>query len=206
MKSIRSCFAAIFFIGHLSAADLQPVLIAPGPVIVAESFDAAALSDTWHIRNGEWVIKDGILTGKKTATDKHPAKLELMRPWQDGVLQFAFQLSERGGMDLDLYQGETRVAVLRMRAESLSFGSYPKTGPSKATILSEAEGGFAPGVWHHVIIERKGTTFHIQRDHGTALQATAPDLAPGFTSGLFILRGEPGATVQMDDVKLTGAK
>jgi hypothetical protein len=187
-------------------AQLEPRLVAPGAVELAETFEAYVLSPAWHVRTGDWLLKGGTLTGRKVATDKHPAKIELMQPWSAGSLALSFKVDGPGGLDLDFYEAATRVAVLRMRNESLSFGTYPKTGPSNATILGQTERGLAPDAWHTILIERKGETLHIQGDTGLSLHVAKTGLEAPFSSTLVILRGPPERTILIDDVKLSAGK
>ena len=176
------------------------------PVVFMDSFTTPTLGPTWHARTGNWVVKDGAVVGQKVASDKHPAKLELKQPWHDGLLRFTFRPSAPGGLDLDLYQEATRVAVVRMRTESLSFGTYPKTGPSKAAVLGQTDAGFAAGVAHAVTVERRGQTVHVRSDNGLSLRVPDAGLGLGVTSGLFILRGDPDATVTLDDVTVRASR
>jgi hypothetical protein len=189
------------------AADLiKPSLVTPGASVFADSFDDAKLGPAWHIRTGTWTIHDGCISGVKLATEPHPAKLELKQPWQDGILRFTFQLDQPSGLDLMLYQGEKRVLVVQLRSEALAFGLYPENGPSKARIVEQTSSGFAINVKHAVMIERRGGSFHIQADNGLSLQVNDTRLAPGFTSSLFTLHGDPPKTLTLDDVAILSAK
>lgn len=186
-------------------APLKPVLAQPGKVVFEDSFAAAALGKPWSVAKGEWTTKDGVLTGKEKASDKHAAVLMLAKPNKDSIIQFSFKLDGAKGFDLSF--NSSRGHLFRVTAGTdgiaLNKDKDKKDKDSKADMLGKAGLKIEPGKWITMLVEVKGDKVSVQTDNGAKIQGGATGLAVEKTGYRFVARGE---SVSIADLKVWEAK
>jgi hypothetical protein len=184
------------------AADLTPVLVKPGKIVVEESFEAAALGKDWSAAKGAWVPRDGVLAGQEKKEEKHAAVLTLGRPNRDSILRFAFKLDGAKSMSLSLNSAKGghlfRVSVAPESVTILK--DKDKRDPqSKGLVLGKAAAKFNDGKWHTVLVEIRGADVAVQTDQGVKLKGSHPGLDVDKTGYRFVTAG---ASLLVDDVKV----
>ena len=153
--AIGAIVVGLFF--EASATDAAPAF--------ADEFSSATLGPAWRARQGIWRVADGHVAGRKDPMSKHPAKLDLLLPQGDGILEFSFKTDRPGGVDVFFNRGDLRIAVVQLRADGMAFATYPKTKdvPSEPTYLARSERKLDTNHWHHVRIERRDGCVWIRR-------------------------------------------
>jgi hypothetical protein len=180
---------------------------AEAPPAFADEFTTAALGPAWRPRQGIWKVADGAVSGRKDPSSKHPAKLDLLLPQRDGVLEFSFKTDLPGGFDLFFNRGDIRVAVVELRGGAMAFATFPKTraGPSEPTYMARSERSLTPKTWHAVRIERRAGVMRIKCDDGAVLEVIGSGLEEEATTWMFNLRGPPEMTFWLDHVRVSAA-
>lgn len=181
-------------------ADLQPILAKPGAVTVDETFSGTALPAQWLIAKGDWQVRDGSLVGREKTEDKHAAVLALAQPNRDSIIRFCFKLDGADGLGLSFNHAKGHLFRVNINAGGVMImkDKDKKDPASKGGLIAKAEGKFAQGQWHTVLVEVKGTKVAVQADNGIKFEGTHPELAEDKTGYRFVLKG---ATLALDDVK-----
>jgi len=184
------------------AADLKPQLIKPGAVLVEESFGGPALGAEWTVAKGDWQPRDGALVVREKKEDKHPAVLGFGKPHRDSALRCAFKFdgAKMLGLSLNSVKGGHLFRVtFTPQGVSLNKDKDKKDPQSKGVVLAKADGNFADGKWHTVLLEMKGAEVVVQTDGGVTLKGSDPALDVEKTGYRLVMSGE---SLLVDDVKV----
>ena len=93
--------------------------------------------------------------------------------------------------------------VINNAGFSINKDGDKKDKTIKGGVLGKAEGKFAPGEWVTMLVEVKGEKVSVQADNGAKAEGTDPRLAMAKVNYRFVVQG---ASVQIDDLKITEAK
>ncbi|MDF1745149.1 MAG: hypothetical protein P1V19_15730, partial [Gimesia sp.] len=75
-------------------AEITSVLAKTGKPTQSDSFKLNKLSKKWAANKGEWVVEEGVLTGKELQADKHAAVLTWKLPNRNSIIRCSFQLKD----------------------------------------------------------------------------------------------------------------
>ena len=208
----RRCFilasALLLTAGFAQAernAPLKPVLAQPGKVVFEDSFSSAELSKTWNVAKGDWKAKDGVLTGKEKASDKHAGVLMLAKPNKDSIIQFSFKLDGVKAFDLSFNSSKGHLFRVTVDAAGvvLNKDKDKKDKASKADMLGKAGVKIESGKWVTMLVEVKGDKVNVQTDNGVKIQGGTTGLGVEKTGYRFVARGE---SVSIADLKVWETK
>lgn len=208
----RRCFilatALVFTAGFAHAernATLKPVLAQPGKVVFEDKFSSAELDKNWHVAKGEWKPKDGVLTGKEKASDKHAGVLMLAKPNKDSIIQFSFKLDGVKAFDLSFNTSKGHLFRVNVDAEGVALNKDKdkKDKASKAEMMGKAAAKIEPGKWVTMLVEVKGDKVNVQTDNGVKIQGGTTGLGVEKTGYRFVARGE---SVSIADLKVWEAQ
>ena len=182
-------------------AELKPALAKPGKLVCEESFAGKELPKRFTANKGDWQIKDGALTGKEKKEDEHAAVLTLAEPNRNSLIQFSFKLDGASGFNLSLNHAKGHLFRIPITSDGLSIlrDKDKKDPNSKGETLGKAEGKFASGQWHTLLVEIKGDKVCVQADNGVKLEASHKELDVDKTGYRFVTRGQ---TLLLDDLKV----
>jgi hypothetical protein len=183
--SAASAFAA-------KDADLKPILAQPGKATAADALAGDTLSKTWAVAKGDWQLKDGTLTGKEKAADKHPAVCALSVPNHDSIIRFSFKFDGTDMLALSYNHPKGHLFRVSVSPTAVSVSTdKDKAAPnSKATPLGKGEAKFENGQWYTMLVEVKGDKVAVQTDNGVKIEGANPALDVDKTGYRFVTKGE----------------
>jgi hypothetical protein len=202
------CF--LFFILSLAtgraekAADLKPVSVKAGKVMVEDNFDASALSKSWTVAKGDWQIKDGAVVGIIKKEEQHAAVLMLGVPNRNSIIRFSFKFDGNKGFGLSWNSAKGHLFRIIVDADGIivSKDKDKKDEKSKSEAMAKAEGKFPAGQWHTMLVEVQGGKVSVQCDNGLKAAVSNSELDVDKTGYRFVT----GASVQLDDLKVWQAE
>lgn len=199
----------------LAAADSpEPTLGKKGEKLLEESFDGDAFVHGWTVQTGDWKPVAGVMVGKEIPDDHHAAAARRLLPMQDGIYQLRFRLTGAAkafhfGFDPARGELEKRghlfsIIVTPTHAQLLKHidKDRPKEDPNE--VLAVAETAFKSGVWHTLLVEKKGNNVaaKIVSDSGDtsiSLAATHPTFHVKTPTMVFRCQGDG---VEVDDIRV----
>lgn len=182
-------------------ADVKPRLTTPGKIAFEASFESGGLEKPWTIPKGDWQVKDGAVIGKEKTADMHPAVLNLGLPKHDSIIRFSFKLdgAKMFNLSFNHAKGHLFRVIVSPDALSLNKDADKADEASKPLLLGKVEAKFAPGEWHTMLVEVKGTKVTVQTDNGVRVETNHPALDVDKTGYRFVTRGE---SLLLDDIKV----
>ncbi len=144
----------------------QPIMCRPGELLLEDSFENGAFSKDWFRITGKFDVVGGQLKCSELPADMHHSELSTGTKGplkaQDFVIQFSFKLDGAKMLGVGLENPKGHVA--RAMATPDGF-EIVKWGGQKDT----RKFAFAPGTWHHALIEIHGAEMVTQFDDQPAL-------------------------------------
>lgn len=208
MKTCLHLVVLVAMSGPLAHAEknaaLKPVLAKPGKVMAEDAFASAEPGKTWSVAKGDWSVKDGALAGAFKESDHHPAVLMLGVPNRNSIIQFAFRFEGGKGFALSYNSAKGHLFRISVNGEGLTVmkDRDKKDKKSKTLSLAEAAGKIAPGEWHTMLVEVKGTKVSVQTDTGLTATVENSELDVDKTGYRFVTAG----SVTLDEVKVWQAE
>ena len=185
-------------------ADLKPISAKAGKVMVEDNFDASALSKSWTVAKGDWQIKDGAVVGSIKKEEAHAAVLMLGVPNRNSIIRFSFKFDGDKGFGLiwNSAKGHLFRVIVNDEGMVVSKDKDKKDEKSKSEAMAKAEGKFAPGQWHTMLVEVHGGKVSVQCDNGLKAAVSNSALDVDKTGYRFVT----GASMQLDDLKVWQAE
>jgi hypothetical protein len=182
-------------------ANLHPVLLKPGKRVAKEVFDGPKLPKGWTVNKGDWQVQGGALVGWEKKEDKHAAVLTLPTPFKSSILRFSFKRDGVTGFNLSFNRAGGHLFRILIADDGLTINKDrdKKEPNSKAVALGKAEGNFATGQWHTLLVEIQGDKVSVQADNGVKLLVSHPSLDIEKTGYRFVTRG---SSLLLDDLTI----
>jgi hypothetical protein len=173
------------------AANLQPTHVKAGKAAAEEKFEGSALPKAFTVNKGTWQTMEGVLVGWEKKEDMHAAVLTLAKPFKSTAIRFSFMRDGATGFNLSFNhpKGHLFRVVINDEGLVLNKDKDKKDPNSKPQTLAKAEGKFATGQWHTILVEVHGDKVWVTADNGAKLEGSHPGLALDKTGYRFVTRG-----------------
>lgn len=184
-----------------AAADLEPMMLTPGKLLMSDSFDGPQIDSRWAVAKGKWDIVDGALHGSELASDNHPAvigtNIELPA---DVIVQFDFRFDGAKGVHLS-FNGKGHICRAMIAADGFTLkGDVVKNDPNdKAATVGQVKQSYEAGKWYTMIAEIHGDEFVARVDGGPVAFGSDAKIGREKTSLRFPAMGE---SISIDNVKV----
>ncbi len=182
-------------------AEITSVLAKTGKPTQSDSFKHNKLSKQWAANKGEWVVEEGVLTGKELQADKHAAVLTWKLPNRNSIIRCSFQLKDSKFFHVSLNhkKGHLFRVIIDQSGLILRTDKNKRDPKSKPITLARAKGKLDPGKWYTLQLEMQGDKVVAQIDCGLKVEGQHPSLDTNKTGYRFIMKGD---SLLLDDLNV----
>lgn len=160
------------------ADDVQPLMVQPGALQLAESFDKDLDAAKWAVAIGDWKVENGALAGTERPADHHAAVIKTPFTSITALVQFSFLLKGESGFHFSVNDPGGHNCRVTVRANSVVMRKdVDKKDPrSYAAVLDEAAASITPDTWHTMTLELNGEEFLARIDGDLFLYGSHPGI------------------------------
>lgn len=187
----------------LALAFLIPIPLVSIAGEASEDFSSGDVPASWTNSKGEWVVKEGALSGKELESDSHAAVLTIPDPHVTSSITFRFQVN--GAKAFHLSYNKEKGHLFRVRLNkgeiALVMDKDKKDRSSKPVVLEKAKLPLEAGKWYELTCQVSADKARVTCGE-VVLSGKHPDLKKEKTGYRLIVQGD---SVLIDDVIYTSS-
>lgn len=178
MKHILTLACACCAGAAAVAADLKPLMVQPGAVLLDESFAKPLDTNKWAVAVGAWSVENGVLVGAERPADHHAAVIKTPFSNLVAAVQFSFMLKGESTFNFSVNDpsGHNSRVVVNANSIVMRKDLDKKDARSYAPVLDECAAKLAPDQWHTMLVEINGEEMLARIDDSLFLYGSHPGI------------------------------
>lgn len=202
---LRISLTILVLLGSVAsfAADISPLMVQRGDLLLEESFSGSLDPDRWKVAIGDWKIENGVLAGTERPADHHAAVIKTPFTQVVAVVQFSFQFQGSSSLHFSINDAGGHNSRVSIRGDAVMMRKdLDKKDPASfSALLDESGAALAPGAWHTMVVELNGAEMLARIDDKVFVYGSHPGINREKSDFGFPVMG----AALFDDVKIWSA-